>query len=248
MASIPSEVAPDVKKVLVVDDDPAIHRLVSAIIQVIGDVEVESSYDGLDALERARKGPPDLIVSDVNMPGMDGLELTKAIRETPELGATPVLLLTARAESQDKYEGFLQGADDYLVKPFDATELQFRIKALLRRSPRAAAAAPAPGDGGVVTAGALAVDVRRYLARAAGQEIRLTASEMAILRHLVTNPDQVVSVEGLLTQALDYPPRLGNPQVIHTHMKNIRAKFRDVGVDPAFLNSSRQGYMLVAAE
>ena len=231
------------KKVLVVDDDPSIHRLVSAIIQVIGDVEVESSYDGADALERARREPPDLIVSDVNMPGMDGLALTKAIRETPELGATPVLLLTARAESQDKYDGFLQGADDYLVKPFDATELQFRIKALLRRSPRGAA--PAPAEGGTLAAGALALDVHRYLARAEDHEIRLTGSELAILKHLVAHPDQIVSVEGLLTQALDYPPRLGNPQVIHTHMKNIRAKFRDVGVDPAFLNSSRQGYMLV---
>ncbi len=236
------------KKVLVVDDDPSIHRLVAAIIQVIGDVEVESSYDGVDALERARRDPPDLIVSDVNMPGMDGLALTKAIRDTPELGATPVLLLTARAESQDKYEGFLQGADDYLVKPFDATELQFRIKALLRRSPRAVAGQPVGVGDGTLSAGPLTLDVRRYLARSEGQEVRLTGSELAILKHLVGHPDQIVSVEGLLTQALDYPPRLGNPQVIHTHMKNIRAKFRDLGVEPGFLNSSRQGYMLVTAD
>lgn len=237
------------KKVLVVDDDPSIHRLVAAIIQVIGDVAVESSYDGEDALERARREPPDLIVTDVNMPGMDGLALTRAIRETPELAATPVLLLTAMGESQDKYEGFSQGADDYLVKPFDATELQFRIKALLRRSPRAVAApGVTTGGDGPLAAGPLALDPRRYLALAEGREIRLTASELAILRHLVAHPDQIVSVEGLLTEALDYPPRLGNPQVIHTHMKNIRAKFRESGVEPGFLNSSRQGYMLVSAD
>ena len=233
------------KKVLVVDDDPSIHRLVSAIIQVIGDVEVESSYDGADALERARRAPPDLIVSDVNMPGMDGMALTRAIRESAGLGATPVLLLTARAESQDKYEGFLQGADDYLVKPFDATELQFRIKALLRRSPLAVAA---PGGTGPLAAGPLTLDVRRYLARTGDQEIRLTGSELAILRHLVSHPDQIISVESLLTHALDYPPRLGNPQVIHTHMKNIRAKFREAGAEPGFLNSSRQGYMLITVD
>lgn len=235
------------KKVLVVDDDPAIHRLVSAIIQVIGDVEVESSFDGADALERARRNPPDLIVSDVNMPGMDGMELTRAVRETAGLETTPILLLTARAESQDKYEGFLQGADDYLVKPFDATELQFRIKALLRRSPKAVIAATTAADDAIVEAGPLTVDSHRFIAKAAGQEVRLTASELAILRHLARHPDQIVSVEALLTQALDYPPRLGNPQVIHTHMKNIRAKFRDATVDLSFLNSSRQGYMLVVA-
>jgi len=236
-----------VKKVLVVDDDPSIHRLVSAIILVIGDVEVESSFDGADALERARRNPPDLIVSDVNMPGMDGLALTRAIRETPGIDATPVLLLTARSESQDKYDGFLQGADDYLAKPFDATELQFRIKALLRRSPRGVIAPAPPAVDAIATAGGLTVDAHKYLARSGGQEIRLTASELAILRYLTTHPDQIVSVESLLTQALDYPPRLGNPQVIHTHMKNIRAKFRDASVEPDFLSSSRQGYMLVVA-
>ena len=85
------------------------------------------------------------------------------------------------------------------------------------------------------------------LANASGHEIKLTASEFAIMRHLVEHPDQVIGVETILSEALNYPPRMGNPQVIHTHIKNIRTKFRAAGVEPAFLTSSRQGYMLVTA-
>ena len=233
------------KRVLVVDDDVTIHQLISAIIQVIGGVAVESALNGREALEKARDNPPDLIISDVNMPDMDGLALTQQVRETPAIAETPILLLTARSDTQGKYQGFLQGADDYLVKPFDATELQFRIKALLRRAPRPAEGVKA-ADTGVLAAGPLGLNAHRYLALAGGQEIRLTASEFSILRYLVEHPDQVVSVETLLSRALDYPDRVGNPQVIHTHMKNIRGKLRAAGVEPEFLTSSRRGYMLVA--
>ncbi|HEY9723588.1 MAG TPA: response regulator transcription factor, partial [Oscillatoriaceae cyanobacterium] len=178
------------------DDEPAIHTLVSAIVSVIGDLEFVSAFNGREALAKARAEVPALIISDVSMPDMDGLTLCRSVREDPALEATPVLLLTARGESQDKYSGFLQGADDYLVKPFDATELQFRIKALLRRSTAVDAAA------GLVKDGRLTLDTKRYTALFDGQEIRLTGSEFAILRFLAERPGQVVSVEALLTEAL----------------------------------------------
>lgn len=233
------------KKILVVDDDVAIHQLISAIIRVVGDVEVTGAFNGREALEKAQADPPDLIISDVNMPDMDGLQLCQKVRETPDLTDTPILLLTARGDTQDKYHGFLQGADDYIVKPFDATELQFRIKALLRRSGRVPAGVAAPkAETNLITAGPVTLNVHRYLATVEAHEVRLTGSEFAILRYLVEHPDQVLSVDTLLSQALDYPSHVGNPQVIHTHMKNIRSKMRAVGVEPGFLTSSRRGYML----
>lgn len=232
------------KKVLVVDDDVAVHQLITAIIRVIPEVEVEGAYNGREALEKAIAEAPDLIISDVNMPDMDGLELCQQVRATASIAETPILLLTARADTQDKYHGFLQGADDYIVKPFDATELQFRIKALLRRSPKGQVEKPAV-DAKLLSAGPLSLNLHRYLAVVEGQEVRLTGSEFAILRYLVEHPDQVIAVDTLLSGALDYPPRVGNPQVIHTHMKNIRGKLRTAGVEPSFLTSSRRGYMLV---
>ena len=237
------------RTVLVVDDDASLHQLIAAILQIVGDLRVESAYNGREALEKAKDLLPDLIVSDINMPDMDGLSLVNQVRETPAIDTTPILLLTARGDTQDKYQGFLQGADDYLVKPFDATELQLRVKALLRRSPKAAAvAAPAAkADNGIIKAGPLSLNAHRYLANASGHEIKLTASEFAIMRHLVEHPDQVIGVETILSEALNYPPRMGNPQVIHTHIKNIRTKFRGVSVEPSFLTSSRQGYMLVTS-
>lgn len=228
------------RKILLVDDDPVIHTLVSAIVHLIGDLELVSAFNGREALEKARAELPALIISDVAMPDMDGLTLCRSVRADAALAATPVLMLTARGETRDKYSGFSEGADDYLVKPFDATELQFRIKALLRR------ASTPPSDAGRLGGGRLTLDTHRYSATLDGHEIRLTGSEFAILRYLVAHPGEVVSVEALLTEALDYPARLGNPQVIHTHVKNIRAKVREAGAEPTFLTSSRRGYSLAS--
>lgn len=103
------------KKILVVDDDVTIHQLIRAIILIIGDIQVESCYDGREALEKALADSPDLIISDVNMPDMDGLTLTQNIRETPAIADTPILLLTARGEEFDRVLGLELGADDYVV-------------------------------------------------------------------------------------------------------------------------------------
>jgi DNA-binding response OmpR family regulator len=230
-----------VKKVLLVDDDLTVHQLVGALIQIIGDITVESCYSGREALRIAIASPPDLIISDVNMPDMDGIDLTRLIRSTPAVADTPILLLTGLSESRDKYRGFIEGADDYLLKPFDALELQLRVKALLRRGERPLSSAVPPK----LEAGPLSLDPHKYLAKVEGLEIRLTASEFAILTVMVAHPDEVVAVETLLVSGLDYPPQTGNPQVVHTHIKNIRAKLRVAGVSAAFLTSTRKGYTLL---
>jgi DNA-binding response OmpR family regulator len=230
-------------KILLVDDDEMTHQLVTAVIRVLGDLDVEQSYRADDALARARREPPDLIISDINMPDMDGLELCKQLRGEPDLARVPILLLTARGETHDKYEGFLHGADDYLVKPFDVMEIQLRIKALLRRSPRAHDEARRTPS---VAAGRFQLDRGRLTTTVDGQEVRFTATEFAILEELAQHLDKLVTAEGLLTKALGYPHGVGNPQTIHSHMRNIRSKFRQAQLDPTFLTSSHQGYMLAS--
>ncbi len=235
------------KKILVVDDEPMAHQLVNAVLRAMGDVTLDSAFGGAEALAKAKAEVPDLIISDVNMPDMDGLTLVQKLRETPGLTDTLILLLTARGEAQDRYEGFLQGADDYLTKPFDMLELQLRVKALLRRAGRKPEPSEAPAGGSaraLPAAGPLTLDPARYLASALGVDVRVTGTELAILKYFVANPDRVVNAEALLKEALDYPAGVGNPQVIHTHLKNIRGKFRSAGVELGFLTSSWQGYML----
>lgn len=233
-------------KILLVDDDQMTHQLVTAVVRVLGDIEIASSPNALDALDRARQDVPDLIISDINMPEMDGLALCRQLRQEPSLARVPILLLTARGETHDKYEGFLNGADDYLVKPFDIMEIQLRIKALLRRSPRAHE--EARRGGGPETAGPFTLDAPRLTVRVGEHEVRFTATEFAIVKHMAEHLDQLVSADSLLTQALDYPRGTGNPQTIHSHIRNIRSKFRQAQVDPTFLTSSHQGYMLSSAE
>ena len=229
-------------RILIVDDDDMTHQLVTAVVRVLGDHEIDKAMDAREGLEFARRARPDLVISDVNMPEMDGMAFVERLRKDPALAFVPILLLTARARTEDKYEGFLRGADDYMVKPFDVMELQLRIKALLRR---ASATAASPKVETSVSAGRVSVNTRRSTITVGDTEVRLTTSELAILRELVAHADERVSPEELLTRALEYPARVGNPQTIHSHMRNIRGKLRQAGVDPGFLTSSHQGYMLV---
>jgi DNA-binding response OmpR family regulator len=218
---------------LVVDDEEMSHRLIAGVVGVIGNVAVACAMDGAEALAMAEIQPPDLIISDVSMPDMDGLTLCKRLRESSQLAHVPVLLLTARDQPEDKYEGFMQGADDFMVKPFDVRELQLRVKALLRRHmPRSEPPAPAP----------VRLDEGRFTCEVAGKAIRLTASEMAILRHLVSVPGRIVKAEVLLYEALGYATGTGSPQVVHNHVRNIRGKLRGAAIEHELIVSSWQGY------
>lgn len=233
-------------KVLVVDDEPLTHQLVGAILRAIEGMEITTAVSGAEGLSKALADPPDLIISDLSMPDMDGLTLTRKLREAPSLAHTMILLLTARDGAHEKYEGFLLGADDYLTKPFDVIELQLRTRALLRRAERPLPSEASPrGGGGPATwsAGPLVLEPARYLARYQGQELRLTGTELAILTHFVQRPDQVTSAESILREALNYPPGAGSPQIVHTHLRNIRLKFKQAGAELVHLSSSWQGYL-----
>src|SRR3954471_23778840 len=104
-------------KILIVDDEALSHKLISGVIRVLDGITIDSAYSAAEAYQMALADPPDLIISDVNMPDMDGLSFCRQVRETPQLADVPLLLLTARREPEDKYDGFLQGADDFMSKP-----------------------------------------------------------------------------------------------------------------------------------
>jgi DNA-binding response OmpR family regulator len=195
--------------------------------------------NGDDALEMAVTNPPDLIIADIMMPNTDGFELCLQLRSTPKLSGVPILLLTAKTELQDKYSGFRVGADDYVTKPFDLTELELRIKALLRRR-RMATELREP----ILTIGEIAINRNDFTVRTPNRQVTLTPSEFAILDYLMGHAGQVISAKELLTEALEYPTEQGNSEIIRTHIKNIRSKVEDSDPPIYIQTVSRQGYII----
>ena len=222
--------------VLVVDPEPEARQHLMALLGPLAGVRLTATGSGGAALATAQADPPGIVVTEVDAPDLDGLALCRALRADPALAPAHVIFVTKRAAANERYEAFLSGADDYVPKPFDPLELQFRVKARLRCLGAAAARA--------LAAGGVTLDAARSTACVADLEVPLTASEFAILRHLVLRPDRLIGVGELLAGPMGYPPGVGAPHVIHTHVRNIRAKFRARGLEPTFLASTRQGYML----
>ncbi len=196
--------------VLVVDDDPPIVELVRGYLEREG-YRVSLAEDGLSAVEAVRADPPDVVVLDVMLPGLDGIEACRQIRTFSD---TYVLMLTARSEEIDRIIGLSVGADDYLVKPFSPRELVARVKALLRR-PRMSAPAPVRDD--------LAVDVARRTVVARGLSVSLTTTEFNILAALARDPGVVVTRSQLLDRVWG-PEFVGDDHLVDVHVANLREK------------------------
>jgi DNA-binding response OmpR family regulator len=196
--------------VLVVDDDPPIVELVRGYLEREG-YRVRVAEDGLSAVEAVRADPPDVVVLDVMLPGLDGIEACRQIRTFSD---TYVLMLTARSEEIDRIIGLSVGADDYLVKPFSPRELVARVKALLRR-PRMSAPAPVRDD--------LAVDVARRTVVARGLSVSLTTTEFNILAALARDPGVVVTRSQLLDRVWG-PEFVGDDHLVDVHVANLREK------------------------
>ena len=182
------------KTVLVIDDEPELAKLVDYNLTKAGYL-VLTARDGEAGLAAVRKHAPDLVVLDVMMPGLDGWEVCKRLRQEPSTAATPVLMLTAKAEEADRVLGLELGADDYLVKPFSVRELAARVKALLRR---ADSSGPAPE---LLKAGKIQIDVGRRTVHAAGKDVVLTTTEFEILRALALARGRVITREDLISKA-----------------------------------------------
>lgn len=199
------------RKLLIVDDERGVTEMLAAYFSPR--YEVWTANSGQEALEKAQRGP-DLVLLDINMPGLDGLAVCERIRSYL---ACPILFLTARVEGADKLRGFGAGADDYIVKPFDLSELAARVEAHLRREARRRdnAAARFFGD--------LAVDYSARTVQVAGEEVRLSRREFDILELLSLNPGQVFDRERIYERVWGLEAE-GSSDVVMEHIRKLRAK------------------------
>src|SRR5689334_12189337 len=202
-------------RVLVVEDDPNVADVVLRYLEREG-FEAVGVADGNEALERAEREPPDIVVLDLMLPGLDGLEVCRRLRARAPV---PVIMLTARGEEDDRITGFEVGADDYVSKPFSPRELTARVKAVLRR-------ASAPSIPGVpsepLVAGDLVVDPSAHEVRRDGELVSLTAREFDLLCFLARRPRQVHRREELLEQVWGYT--YGDASTVTVHIRRLREK------------------------
>jgi two-component system alkaline phosphatase synthesis response regulator PhoP len=224
-------------RVLVVDDEANLVELVQGYLEREG-YDVLTAGDGPNAVALARDARPDLIVLDLMLPGFDGLEVCRRVRE---LSDAYILMLTARAEEVDKIVGLAMGADDYLTKPFSPRELVARVKAMLRR-PRTGPAEPeAPPPRRL---GDLVIDTARFEVRKRGEPVLLTARELALLATLATHPGRVFTRAQLLEKV--WGSEFYDDHVVEVHVGNLRRKLEDDPSRPRWVQTVRGvGYRLV---
>ena len=216
------------RTVLVVDDEPTIAEVVSRYLERAG-YSATTAADGLEAVRLAGERRPDLVVLDVMLPGLDGLQVLRRLREGEE-GPTPVILLTARGEQEDKLAGLRSGADDYVVKPFSPSELVARVDAVLRRvRPPTTEAEPLRFDG-------LEIDVRGRRVAVAGEEVQLSQREFDLLEFFASNPGQAFSRDQLLDRVWGtvLPADTGTVTV---HVRRLRAKIEPAPERPRFIQT-----------
>lgn len=228
-------------RILVVEGHPEQARLLSYLLPKVGPVTVAFASSGPDGLRLAQEVLPDLIVVDAELAGLNGLQLVRKLRAIAPFLDTPVLMLTD--PGPQKYQAFEAGANDVLTKPLDALELQYRLQAHLRPRFRQFAAQVEPVAAGP-SERMLRLDPRTQTAERGGKHVPLTPSEFAILCYLVAHPEAPVPTETLLVEALGMAPRLGNPQLVHTHVRNLRRKLEADPSKPELLVFARRGYWL----
>jgi DNA-binding response OmpR family regulator len=222
--------------VLVVDDEEKIRRILRGYLESDA-IEVVEAASGEDALDRLAERSVDVVILDVMLPGIDGIEVLRRIRTT---STVLVLLLTARADEVDKLVGLSVGADDYVTKPFSPREVVARVKALLRR--RGTDAGGPSGD--VLAHGPLTVDLSRRSVRVDDQPVELSALEFDLLATLVRSPGRVFSRRQLLEQVWGYD-YFGDERVVDVHIRNIRRALHDDAGAPRFVGTVRGvGYRL----
>jgi two-component system alkaline phosphatase synthesis response regulator PhoP len=228
------------RKILVVDDEQSIVDLLEYNLQREG-YQVVVARDGREALRLARTEPPDLIVLDLMLPGLDGFDVCRELRREgdPALARVPIIMLTARDEEVDRVVGLELGADDYVTKPFSVRELVARVKAVLRRTAREAA-----GSADVIRVGPLEVDALCREVRLEGSRLPLTQLEFDLLETLAHHAGQALSREQLLDQVWGYD-YYGDTRAVDSAIKRLRAKLSASGDDPGLIVTIRGvGYRL----
>lgn len=224
------------KKILIADDDPHILEVVTFAIEKAG-MTTCTAPDGKQAVETFQSAHPDLIILDVNMPEMDGLDVCKEIRKTSDV---PILFLSSRDEEIDRILGLEIGADDYLTKPFSPRELVARVKAILKR---AYPVEREPSQNSEIACGSLKISTDRHQAFWVEKEAQLTATEFSILRGMATHPDHVFNRDKIMNMAYEMNINVSD-RTIDSHIRNLRHKFSALGCDNIIQTVHGVGYKL----
>ena len=213
-------------KILVVDDEKLLVKGIKFNLQNEG-YQVECAYDGATAVELARSENFDLIILDLMMPELDGLEACMRIREFSNV---PIIMLTARSEDADKIIGFESGADDYVTKPFNILELKARIRAMLRRAGNTAQGKP----DSAITVGGITLDTEQRIAIRDGVSVDLTAKEYDLIELLMKNPRRVYSRENLMNVVWGYS-YTGDYRTVDVHIRRLREKLERNSAEPEYI-------------
>jgi DNA-binding response OmpR family regulator len=209
-------------RILVVEDDPDIAELLRHYLERASH-DVEVLTQGHEAMPRLRGRLPDLLILDRMLPGEDGLDICRQLRSTPVMADLPVIMVTARAEESDRIVALELGADDYITKPFSAKEVVARVNALLRRSSRASAVAPATATGRVLAYGAIGIDLDQHVVTVDGRDVRLTAKEFLLLQYFLEHRGRVLSRDLMLTDVWGYQ-YTGGSRTVDVHVRRLREK------------------------
>ncbi|MCI8525451.1 MAG: response regulator transcription factor [Oscillospiraceae bacterium] len=212
-------------KILVVDDEQLLVKGIKFNLENEG-YEVLAAYDGIEAVETAQSQPVDLIILDLMMPRLDGLDACRKIREFSDV---PIIMLTAKADDMDKLMGFEHGADDYLTKPFNILELKARVRALLRRS-----ASRQPDRQALLTHGHITIDAEGRNAYRGDTAVDLTAKEFDLIELLMRNPNRVYSRESLLDTIWGYEYR-SDIRTVDVHIRRLREKLELCPAEPEYI-------------
>jgi phosphate regulon transcriptional regulator PhoB len=228
-------------RILIVDDAPDIVDLVSYNLKKSG-FKVSAASDGEEALEKVRRNKYDLIVLDLMLPGIQGVELCRTLRKDPKTAAIPIIMLTAKGEESDRVVGLESGADDYLTKPFSARELIARIKAVLRRS------GDKIGAETVIRIGDLAINKETFGVTKKGTALDLSATEFNLLLYLVERRGRVFSREQLV-DAVWKGDAFIEPRTVDVHIRRMRTQIEDDPSNPVYLKTRRGiGYYVEKTE
>jgi len=232
MATTDPTASVEPRRILVVEDDPMLAEVVGRYLEREG-FQVEVRDDGAAGLHRALEWLPDLVVLDVLLPGLDGFEVCQQLRQSAPI---PVVMLTARAEEDDRVLGLELGADDYVTKPFSPRELTARIKAVMRR----ADGSMSDASGEPLRAGDLEVDPVAHETRRAGRPVHLTAKEFDLLVHLMSHPRQAFTREDLLESVWGWT--YGDSATVTVHVRRLRVKLENDPTAPRHLVTVSGGY------
>ncbi len=228
-------------RVLVVEDDRDIAELVARYLSKAG-FAVETVASGRDALSVIAERPPDLLVLDLMLPQMDGLEICRVVRGNNNTSGMPIIMLTARAEESERIVGLELGADDYIAKPFSPNELVARVRALLRRAQRPAATIAPGASSASLSYGPIKVDPERHTVSSNDKAVTLTAKEFLLLEYLLKHRGRVLSRDVLLTDVWGYK-YTGGTRTVDVHVRRLRDKLPSLA--DALVTVKQFGYKLL---